>query len=476
MFKFEKVLSLSLIFILLITLFAGGTALATSGDAGESGGTPEGKPVTGLDSGFGEEFAELYAELEGKTGQDAYDFFDSLKSRGLNDHQILRFFIHLPLSHANEQAANIYEQDGLEAYSQFYPYGEAYNNYTWQPGSGTDIVAPFTGVNLRLPFTDYLPMEADTIGDPSTTYNVGVVSAGSVHPWSSTVADAFLWQLQQLSNVNINFQEHLGDDSKLSSIMDTFIAQNVDAILVHPRSEAGSGPAVRRALAADIPVIAVDTLTGSEDITVQVAGNFPANGVQNAMFLLDQLHNEGSLEANMIFLRKPLGATNDALRTGHFLKVISYFPEIKILQSYFDKNSKTEAFDNAQAALMAYPEIDVFLNLGDHEALAAYEAITMADRMYSREGGKKIIMLCHNDSREVMKMVGEGNFECTAPSTPLIGDIGARALAMVLAGQEVPQYLVLPNIPLITLDGRTLFGMQTQAVDDWKAYGYGPEV
>lgn len=434
------------------------------------------KPLTGEASGYSDEFADYYAEVKGLSGQDAFDYFMTLKDKGLTDREILKFFIHLPLADVDSDAKELYISDALDTYTVNYPYGPTVDNYVWVPGSGTVFTGPLTKVEQKLPYTDYVPYPAGTVGDPDKTYQVGVLTSGVRHPWGAAVSDAIVWQMSQFENININYQEHLADDAKLSSIMDTFIAQKMDAIYLFPRGEAASGPAVRRALEAGIPVVAVDTLTGAKNITCQVAGNFPANGAQNAMFLLDQLHREGSFKANMVFLRKPLGATNDALRTGHFLKVLSYFPEIKILQSYFDKNNRTEAFDNAQAALMAYDNIDIFMNLGDHEALAAIEAINLAGRMYSREGGKKIIILSSNDSRELLSKISTKELDCAAPSTPLMGDIGSRMVARILSGETVPQYVVNPDIIIITQDGRSLFGMDTMLVEEWIDYAYGPAV
>jgi len=129
-------------------------------------------------------------------------------------------------------------------------------------------------------------------------------------------------------------------------------------------------------------------------------------------------------------LRKPLGSTADAVRTGHFLKVLSYFPGIEILKSYHDTDNREEAFTNAQSALQAYPEIDIFFGTGDHEALAALEATKMANRMDSRKDGKKIMFLSIDDSKEAITQVKDGLFEVNTPYTPLISDIGMRVLRM----------------------------------------------
>ena len=49
-------------------------------------------------------------------------------------------------------------------------------------------------------------------------------------------------------------------------------------------------------------------------------------------------------------------------------------------------------------------------------------------------------------------------------------------VARILAGETVPQYVVNPDILLITQDGRSLFGMKTMLVEDWIEYAYGQAV
>ncbi|MDR1509679.1 MAG: substrate-binding domain-containing protein, partial [Synergistaceae bacterium] len=249
------------------------------------------------------DFAELYGEVSKLSGEEAYEFFSGLKDKGLSDDQILQFFIGLPLSDANKSISKVYNDDGLATYATTYPSGEGIDGYVWRPGSGTQITGPFTKQDLKLPFTDYIPVPAGTIGDPNKEYIIGALAGGSTSPWSGNLVDSMIWQGNQFSNVDVVFQEHLGDDSKFTSIMDTFIARRVDAIVLHPRSEAVSMPAVRRAMTAGIPVVTVDMLSGYPDVVAQIAGNFSANGTQNAMALVEKLHDEGSYDAKMVMIR-----------------------------------------------------------------------------------------------------------------------------------------------------------------------------
>jgi ribose transport system substrate-binding protein len=298
---------------------------------------------------------------------------------------------------------------------------------------------------------------------------------GFSHPWLINWADAARWEAERHSNVEIRVLDAEFDNAKMANHFDTFIAEKVDGILVWPMVEAPTGPPAQRAKNAGIPVVSVDRLSGFEKVDSRITGNFPANGAQSGMYLVWKLAQEGKLEAKMVMLRKPLGSTADSVRTGHFLKVLSYFPGIEVLRSYHDTDSREEAFTNAQAALQAYPNIDVFFGTGDHEALAALEAAKAAQRLESRPGGKKLIFLSIDDSKEALTNVKNGDFGVNTPYTPLISDIGMRVLLnIVTKSGKMPRDVITPNIPMVTQKGDEIFGLKTQTPDEWYPYTFGP--
>lgn len=419
-------------------------------------------------------FQSQYDQVSKLQGDEALKFFQSLPSKGVKDRDIIEFFIDLPISKANTQIYNLFQEQGFERYLAGYPRGEPHGGFQWQQGMGTEIKGPFSKLSLKLPFTDYVALPEGPVGDGNKTYNIGVTFHGFDHPWLINWADAARWEAERHPNVKVNVLDAEYDNNKQASHFDTFISEKVDGILVWPMVEAPTGPPARRAVEAGIPVVSVDRLTGYEDVTSRVTGNFPANGAQVAMALIDKLADEGSLKANMVMLRKPLGSTADAVRTGHMLKVLSYFPDIKILKSYHDTDNREEAYANAQAALQAFPQIDVFFGTGDHEALAAWEATKLAKRVNSRPGGKKIIFLSIDDSKEALTRVREGDFEVNTPYTPLISDIGMRVLLNVVSGKEMPHDVITPDIPMVTPKGKEIFGLKTQTPDDWWEYTFGP--
>jgi ribose transport system substrate-binding protein len=162
------------------------------------------------------------------------------------------------------------------------------------------------------------------------------------------------------------------------------------------------------------------------------------------------------------------------LRRGHFLKVISYFPEINYLQNYWDNDNVEECLKNVQNALQQYDEIDAFFLEALTEAPPTYEAITAANRWNSRADGKKIIILSIDDTKQLFHWVSTGYFDVNTPYTPFVGDVGVRYLIKTIEGEKMPQHVAIPNIPMVTLTGDVIFGLKTQTCEEWQEYASGP--
>jgi ribose transport system substrate-binding protein len=459
---FCAVISLSLV-AAVSTVTAGCSGDSATSNASRNGG-----------SKADAKFKPLYDEVSKLQGEEALKFFESLPSKGVKGTDVIDFFVDLPLSQANPQIAKLFDDEGFQHYLDGYPRGTPYDAFKWQQGSGTEINGPFSHEAVKLPFTDYVPLPDGPIGDPNKTYKIGVTFHGFDHPWLINWADAAKWEADRAPNVKETVVDAQYDNNKQASQFDNFISEGVDGILVWPMVEAPTGPPARRAVEAGIPVVSVDRLTGYDGVTSRITGNFPANGAQAGMALIHTLAKEGSVDANVVMLRKPLGSTADAVRTGHMLKVLSYFPGIKILKSYHDTDNREEAYANAQAALQAYPDIDVFFGTGDHEALAAWDATKLAHRLHSRDGGKKMLFLSIDDSKEALTHVKKGDFVVNTPYTPFISDIGMRVLLDIVAGRKMPKDIITPNIPMVTPKKETIFGLETQTPDDWWQYTFGP--
>lgn len=414
-----------------------------------------------------------WSPLKKLQGQAFLDYFESL---GLRGQDALDFFKYMPVSQANKGVYERFQREGFQFYLDKYPSQPTLGGYAFKIGMGTEIVGPMSGQQLKLLFTDYLPLPEGPVGDPNKTYRIGYTIHGFNHPWLLNNADTAIWEANRHPNVKLTVLDPEFDDAKQARHIDTWVAQGYDGIMIWPRVEAPIGPPVDRAQARGVPCISIDRMTGSEDITARVTGNFPANGAEQGVYLVHKLLQEiGKVEGTIVMVRKPLGGTADSMRTGHFLKVISYFPGLEIVANYHNNSDRPESFRQVQDALMAFPNVDCIFSTGGEQSMGAAEAVELAKAWHNRSGGRKLIILNNDDSRETLTAVREGKLTMTAPYTPLLGALGLRALLRIITGQEeLPQDITTPDLPVITQEKEDVLHIPSVTVEEWWLYCYGP--
>ncbi len=377
---------------------------------------------------------------------------------------------------ANTAIGEFFERDGFLDFLDSYPVEELTGGFAWQPGMGRDFTGPLSGLPIKAPFSDYVPLESGPVLNADKTYRIGFAYHGANHPWLISLADTAVYEAGLHPNVEIEVLDAEFDDNKMGQFVDTWIAKNFDAIVLWPAREAPMGPPVDRAIDAGIPVVSLDRRTSSPRISSEVLGNFYANGLQQGLFLNHISGGEGA----MIMNRKPLGSTADSMRTGAFLEAIGDNQGYTILESFHTNSSRKAAFESTRDALQANQDVGIIFNTGGEEALGALDAVLEANRLNTAPGGKKIIFLANDDSKETVNAVREGLLDVVVPYTPLLGGIGIRvAIQHIgfkegLVDQAPPQQVITPNLPMITATKMVINGIETITPDEWP-YAYGPE-
>lgn len=376
----------------------------------------------------------------------------------------------------NARVKEIFTKDGLAEELQAYPVGKLAEGFVWKPGMGASFTGPFSKLKIKAPFTDYLPLAEGPVLNPKKTYRIGFVFHGFNHSWLVSLADTAAWEAARHPNVQIDVIDAQFDDNKMAQVIDTWVSKKYDGIVLWPMREAPMGPPVDRAIAAGIPVVSVDRRTSSEKISSEVTGNFYANGIQQGLYLQEALKGKGSL----VVTRKDLGSTADSIRAGAFMQVIGRSPDYKILGSYHVNSDRTLTFKTTADAMQAFKEVSAVYTAGGEEAMGALDAIREAKRLNSAPGGKKIVIVADDDSKEVMREIQAGNIDMVAPYTPLIGDVGVRAVIRHigfkegLVKQAPPKLILTPNLPMVTKTKMNIDGIQTLTPAEWP-YAYGPD-
>jgi len=384
----------------------------------------------------------------------------------------LEMWKNMPLGCANSQINKMFKDEGFGPYLKSYLKYKPLGGYNFNFEGGVNIVGPLSQQNLTIPFASYFPLPEGPIGDSNKTYRIGFLNHSLAHPWLLNLSDSAQWEANRHSNVEIIQMDAEFDDAKQSQQMDSLISKKVDGVVIWPRVGAASVLPVERAMGANIPVVSVDRMVDTENISSRIYGNFAANGTLLGMYIAEKLNGEG----NIVLLRKAKGGTADTQRTGNFLKVLSHFPGIKIISTnHTMEEDREEAAKIMLDVLTAHPnDIDVIFTTGAEHMAGVLIAMRESDRFY-KLNGEKVLLVTPDASKELLKAVEDGELDAIAPYTPLIGDIAVRVLLKIIGGEDVPKDIISPDLPLITQKREIIAGFQTITYKEWEPFAYGPE-
>ena len=165
------------------------------------------------------------------------------------------------------------------------------------------------------------------------------------------------------------------DVNNQTNQMDNFISSGVNLILLNAADSKGIAPAVMRAKAAGITVVAVDVAAeGGVDATV--TSNNEQAGELDGKYVADRLKGKGQV---VVVNGPPVSAVTD--RVAGFLEVIKKYPDIKIVSK--DQNaggSRDGGLRVMTDLLTAFPKIDAVFAINDPTAIGCDLAAKQAQR------------------------------------------------------------------------------------------------
>jgi ribose transport system substrate-binding protein len=204
---------------------------------------------------------------------------------------------------------------------------------------------------------------AVTVGDLGNPFFVQIAhgsqeAAKKINPSVKFTAES--------SNYDVNNQ---------TNQMDNFIASGVNLILLNAADSKGIAPAVVRAKAAGVTVVAIDVgAEGGVDATV--TSNNKQAGQLDGKFVADRLKGKGQV---VIVNGPPVTAVTD--RVAGFLEEIKKYPDIKIVSQ--DQNaggSRDGGLRVMTDLLTAFPKIDAVFAINDPTAIGCDLAAKQSQR------------------------------------------------------------------------------------------------
>jgi erythritol transport system substrate-binding protein len=175
-----------------------------------------------------------------------------------------------------------------------------------------------------------------------------------------------------------------GDTNTESKLIDTAITNKSVAIILDPADASGSIGAVKRAIAANIPVFLVNAEINQEGLA---KAQLVSNNAQGAALGGQQWVKSVGEKGNYVELLGNPSDNNAATRSNGYETVLSQYDGLKKVGSQVANWDRTQGHDKMQSLLQAHPDIIGVTSGNDEMALGAVAALKEAGKLSSIKVG-----------------------------------------------------------------------------------------
>jgi|TARA_R110001583_G_scaffold45152_3_gene142612 erythritol transport system substrate-binding protein len=175
-----------------------------------------------------------------------------------------------------------------------------------------------------------------------------------------------------------NVSAHKGDTNTESKLIDTAITNKAKAIILDPANADGSIGAVRKAVAAGIPVIIINAEINQSGLAkAQLVSNNAQGAALGAMQWIESVGDSG----DYVELFGAPSDNNAQTRSNGFKTVLSQYPDLIKVASEVANWDRTQGYTKMQSILQANPNIKGVISGNDDMALGAIAALKEAGKL-----------------------------------------------------------------------------------------------
>ncbi len=177
---------------------------------------------------------------------------------------------------------------------------------------------------------------------------------------------------------------HKGDTNTESNLVDTAITNHSVAIILDPANASGSVGAVKKAIAANIPVFLVNAEINQEGLA---KAQLVSNNAQGASVGAQRWVKVVGQKGNYVELLGSPSDNNAATRSNGYETVLTQYTGLVKVGSQVANWDRTQGHDKMQNLLQAHPDIIGVISGNDEMALGAIAALKEAGKLSSIKVG-----------------------------------------------------------------------------------------
>lgn len=212
-------------------------------------------------------------------------------------------------------------------------------------------------------------------------------------------------------------------------IVENFINQNVDALVMAACNEDALVPTVEHADRAGIPVVTIDSGVKS-DIPKSFVATDNIAGARKAAQVLAELIGENGEVGVIPFVK---GAATSNMREDGFKEELAKYLDIKIVSTLYSNSDVMKGIKATEDMLTAHPNLAGIFAANEGGAVGASRALDL------RRLGGKVKLVAFDAAPSQISALEKGTIQALVVQNPYrMGYEGVKAAIMVLEKKEVP--------------------------------------
>lgn len=263
---------------------------------------------------------------------------------------------------------------------------------------------------------------------------IGFAQTGAESAWRTANTNSMKSEAAK-RGFDLKFADGQGKQENQIRAIRSFVAQQVDVIVLAPIVETGWDPVLREAKRAGIPVILTDRTIQTADESLYacfIGSDFYEEGRMAADWLAKKANGQGAI----VELQGTPGSAPANERRRAFADAIAKHPGLKIIDSQSGDFRRAGGKEVMEAFLKKHGRaIQIVYAHNDDMALGAAQAIEEA----GLKPGTDIILVSIDAIREAVQAVVNGRLNCTVECNPLFGPKVYDTIGRLLRKEPVPK-------------------------------------
>jgi len=219
---------------------------------------------------------------------------------------------------------------------------------------------------------------------------------------------------------------------------ENYIAQGVDAVILHPYDRDGCAPIVDKCNEAGIPIILCNSRTSNMDEASAFVGSDDVNAGEIEMqFIADKLGGKG----NIVIIHGPNGHSAEINRTKGNYNIIKKYPGIKVLAEQTGNWDRAQGMELTENWLTSGNPINAVVAQNDEMAMGALLAVEAQGKQ------DEIFVIGIDAIADALQAVKDGRLDATVFQDGQGQGYGSVDVAYrLIHGEEVP---FMNDIPFV---------------------------